>query len=483
VPVPYEDAAAEMPFARNSFGFTLSRVDTTSCQYVADVYVTRNYVLHSSFDNNLDFGFTRSGCVRPPTSFGQLNHFEVRLSVSHVEVWGTDAGTTAMRQLLVADNVNVPLTRGLIWVEDVHYNACKSFGSQCDHTFVWDNVGFDGPILPRDWATDVNDRLAPLSGGSVDLGWSVGAGGTTPVLSLPTIGADKIAQASGALLTLNFGPQGTTTLTYRLNGGAWHTQAWPYADNGSNWSWRTLAVPVPLTDVKAGPNTVEIQSSAMAAIANVDLILIGGGGPPCSVNPSQPCSGGTPSPTPTRGGATATATSLPATATRTASPSPAATATLLPPKATRTSTPTPTLAAATATPTRTATPSSPTITPTALATAQSLVQCSPRPPVGVSTSGGAGQLRVVVSAETNAGTPTNWLHSISFASTTNALVSTSGATTGSTSPSTVSLAPGTQQYRFSLRRMQSGSASTVNFTVTDNCGAWPTFVGGGTNGF
>lgn len=289
VPAPYQSAAAEQPFARNSFGFTLFKLDNTTCQYVGEMFDTRNYALHSSFDNSLDFNFTRTGCVQPPTRFGQLNHFEVRMSQNHVEVWGSDAGSTTLKQLVVADNVNLPLTRGLIWMEDVHYNACKD-DTQCDHTFAWDNVGFDGPVLPRDWATDVNDKGTLLGNNSEELGWPVSGGGTTGSLTVPGIGADKIANASAAILTLNYGPQGSTTLTYRVNGNTWHTQAWPFPDNGSNWSWRTIAMPVPLSELVAGNNAVEIKSSAPAAIANIDIILVAGGGMPTCYNPSN-CAG------------------------------------------------------------------------------------------------------------------------------------------------------------------------------------------------
>jgi hypothetical protein len=34
---------------------------------------------------------------------------------------------------------------------------------------------------------------------------------------------------------------------------------------------------------------------------------------------------------------------------------------------------------------------------------------------------------------------------------------------------------------FSVRRAAAGQATTVRFTVTDQCGSWPTFVGGGPN--
>jgi hypothetical protein len=452
VPAPYEDAAGQAPFARNSFGFTIGRVDNTNCQYVADIYVTRNYRLFASFDNNLDFSFTRTGCVAPPTSFGQLNHFEVRISVSHIEVWGTDAGTTTFRQLLVANNPNLPLTRGVIWMEDIHYNACKEFLHQCDHTFAWDNVGFDGPILPRDWAVDVNDRLAPLSGGTVDLGWELAANGTTPALSLPNITADKIANAQpfGALLTLNFAPQNPTTITYRLNGNAAHSQPWVFADN-TGFVWRTIAIPVSLSEVVVGNNSVTIQSSGPAAIANVDLILIGGGGIPTCINPSRPC-----------GPTTSTATSTPG-----GPPSATPTSSLT---STRTLTPT-----RTRTPTRTLTPS---ITPTATP--------YPRPNVEVQVAPSGGTLQTTITArDAGCAQGNNQLQSLLITKLTNATldVATSPITIVLTTPTTVSLPAHPASIGLTVRRITPGLAATVELTASDGCGSWPTFIGGGPSAF
>ena len=42
---------------------------------------------------------------------------------------------------------------------------------------------------------------------------------------------------------------------------------------------------------------------------------------------------------------------------------------------------------------------------------------------------------------------------------------------------------GTPTYTFSIRRVTAGQAANVPFTVTDACGEWPTFVGGGPSAF
>ena len=158
--------------------------------------------------------------------------------------------------------------------------------------------------------------------------------------------------------------------------------------------------------------------------------------------------------------------------TATATSTPTATATPVP-----TSTPTPT---ATSTPTRTSTPSS-TPSPTA----------APNPctsPTRVSVQAvpnGDGRLRVEVSV--GAG---NELRRIEFRTEANtvgnALVNAPAPGPGldrDTPPpfSVTGLAP-SSTYLFFVRRAGPG-ATTLPFTVTDACGAWPTFVGGGPGAF
>jgi hypothetical protein len=69
-----------------------------------------------------------------------------------------------MVEISVITNMTLSLTRGLVWMEDVHYNGDKDGPDQGTHTFTWDNFGFDGPTLPRDLAFDVADRMVPVGG-------------------------------------------------------------------------------------------------------------------------------------------------------------------------------------------------------------------------------------------------------------------------------------------------------------------------------
>jgi hypothetical protein len=146
------------------------------------------------------------------------------------------------------------------------------------------------------------------------------------------------------------------------------------------------------------------------------------------------------------------------------------------PTNTPTRTPTPT---STPTPTRTPTSTpSPTLTPTPTATP---APCAARPSVGVAVAPGSpGSLSVTVTANHDAFTPTNTLSLLQFGATTNALIDMPSGPTGSTG--SFSYTPSGSPLTFTVRRAGPGS-TTVPFVVTDSCGSWPTFVGGGPSAF
>src|SRR4029450_7632234 len=84
VPAPHGgELSAQTPFARNSFGFALSKPGP--CTGVGDMSITRDYV-------NQPVAFVSHNCILSGSATGALNHIKALLSASHVEIWGTDAG-------------------------------------------------------------------------------------------------------------------------------------------------------------------------------------------------------------------------------------------------------------------------------------------------------------------------------------------------------------------------------------------------------
>jgi N-acetylneuraminic acid mutarotase len=147
-------------------------------------------------------------------------------------------------------------------------------------------------------------------------------------------------------------------------------------------------------------------------------------------------------------------------------------------------TPTPTVTAtttstATRTPTatNTATPnvtSTPTLTP------------FPRPNVGVTAvpTSGAAALGVTLTARDANCTPNNQLQALRFTRLTNATVDVPGVGTISAPSATpIPLTSHPASIVITVRRVTAGQPATAELTVTDGCGDWPTFVGGGPGAF
>jgi hypothetical protein len=290
VPTPFTFDGGWLAAPRHGFGLRFSAATTpyqganiaAACpndQYerwsVASGVAVRNYVIDDQ-DMGGAFRVEMVGCVIRASGPGHFNHVEVRVSASQIDVYATDADTTApLKHIAVVRNANLSFTRGLVWIEDVHYNAGK-FGGQTQHTFSWDNVGFDGPVLARDLAFDAADALVPTPSypERINLGRDSRMGSGASV-SVPNVSG--MSRASSALLTFNFyhytPPK---SLTYVVNGRT-HSVAWPFPDR-QGYTWRTLAVPVPLSEIVAGTNSVNVFAPDQElVVANVDLVLVAAG--------------------------------------------------------------------------------------------------------------------------------------------------------------------------------------------------------------
>jgi hypothetical protein len=144
-----------------------------------------------------------------------------------------------------------------------------------------------------------------------------------------------------------------------------------------------------------------------------------------------------------------------------------------------TDTPTPTsVAVATATFTPTAGG-----TPTATATVGVPVVCAPRPPVRVAvTRGVPGQFQATLTATSNSTGGTNAIVALTFGAIRNAMVQVVGVGPAQ-SGQRIAVAAGTQAVTLGVTRVVAGQTVFVPVVVTDACGDWRTFVGGGPGAF
>ena len=286
VPAPYASLSGVADNARNSVGFHFdvvcqpggcgSNEPSGSFQYClsASVFATVNY-------REVDEPTNADGCVLPSPGPGVDNHVEVQVNANSIKIYASDPGRPSTIRLIADSTFSLPLSRGLIWLEDVHYNGNK-FNTQQSNTFTWDNVAFDGPVLPRDLGFDILDNTVP--GGSAEnglpmtnLGYPIQPGGN---LTLNINGVHGVSLAKAALLELTYFPESDQSLTYSLNGNPPHIFAWPFG-NAPTYQSQTIAMPVPLNEIHDGTNTVTLSTSDLANgvnTANFDLILAGAGG-------------------------------------------------------------------------------------------------------------------------------------------------------------------------------------------------------------
>jgi hypothetical protein len=292
VPAPYSEALGLADHAHASVGFTLAAVCGAlgcgglndppgvgtpgfSCVGVDSVFMTVDYALQT-------VPFHADGCVLPSKAVGSDNHFEVQVSSRGIKIFGSDPGMPQMTRLIADASFHVPLTRGLIWLEDVHSDG-NQFNAQQSNTFSWANVAFDGPVLPRDLGFDVldNHRRGPRAQNglpTVNLGYMI-PGRHPLVLTIPHV--RQLARAHASLLELTYWAQRPQTIYYAFGRHARHAFRWPFGGEQTYVS-ETAAMPVTLSELRNGNNTLRLWTSDRhgVAIANLDLILAGAGGIP-----------------------------------------------------------------------------------------------------------------------------------------------------------------------------------------------------------
>ena len=237
--------------------------------------------------------------------FRNNKHIELKISQNQIDIYATDAGVApspgTLKHIAVITNANLSFTRGLIWLEDVHYNAdkanCTEYTSQRQHTFVWGNVAFDGPFTYRDFSYDALDANQPNAATStVKLGKASLPRQTASwnVLNMPAN-----PQATAVRVLFNFYEYSpvSTVLNVTVNGHA-HPTPWPYPDT-LGYTWRTFAVSIAITDLVPGTNVVQLGSDQALVTSNVNIVLVDvPGGVPVlpGSNNVYPASGVSPSP-------------------------------------------------------------------------------------------------------------------------------------------------------------------------------------------
>jgi hypothetical protein len=317
IPTPFAHFGSWSANPRNGFGIRFASVakpgDVGYCDYsppfdswrftVDSAIIIRDYVYEDSAAAGL--GSTPSSppltvtpitCVKETTKrqswgdpTGPVNHIEIRIAQNLIEVWASDAGSTTLKHIADISNANLSLSRGLVWLEDAHYNASKGIcpqddganvglpACQDDHAFGWDNLAFDGPFVYRDFSYDALDGTAagptwPDGSPSTYLGKQA----TTSVPStwnIQNLPPNRQAAAVRTLFNTYSNSPPPTSYTITVNGHE-HTQAWQYPEANGD-SWRTIAITIPITDLVTGTNIVTVKGTDQPiTVSNVNIVLV-----------------------------------------------------------------------------------------------------------------------------------------------------------------------------------------------------------------
>ena len=243
-------------------------------------------------------------CV--PAAAGQINHFELKVSQSRVEVWATepsaDGKTFGALQLIDSADVSLPFTRGYVQITThnhaaIKYSAEPTFGADkpLDAWLArWDNVGFDGPVF-SDWREyEIADSLVPgkdgwdIAGPVMSVGYTVadaamGPSSTLHFKDVDLTGMSKARLALAAWYNTGQGAPDSFLLRYRLNGGTWHDRPLSAGEiavlsNGHQQGAIAQVMDVPVGELVAGDNalefvTVNVPQNYPPAVSSVDLVL------------------------------------------------------------------------------------------------------------------------------------------------------------------------------------------------------------------
>ena len=248
------------------------------------------------FNNYVNTPLAPSSPVCLAEQQGALSHFEILVSQTKIEVYGTpfsaDGVTFATPVLLHSAAVNLPFSRGYVQIS-VHNHATIKYSDNNAldaWTARWGMVGFDGPIVDNRREYSIPDALTVSTVNTVSVGYRVADAANGPATTHHFKGVDPNGVTSARLsvsawyLSFGGGPLDTYMLQYRLNGGLWHNHSLSpeelamFAAQTTQGAMAEM-LDVPVSELVAGDNTLEFvttnvpQGGAPPVVANIDLIL------------------------------------------------------------------------------------------------------------------------------------------------------------------------------------------------------------------
>jgi hypothetical protein len=257
-PVPYQDGGALQLFSRRGIGiefqgnFMCDDYDSGKNK-ISMVFTEEDYEMVSKVTPDND-------CFA--TGIGVMNHVEIHVSETTLDVFVSDAGKPeTLRKLISLDQQSAPnmfplkFSKGYVHLQHSHYNADKTERMPAYASYQFDNVAFDGPAHPTPRAYMVPDSGTTSRDGK-NVGYELDPTGIKHVLP----GVD-MAGAKNAVLTLNtVSFTSEDTLGYRFNGGAWHDVEFFFPGDPGGGA-RPFVLPVEMGELVDGDNMLEMRGT------------------------------------------------------------------------------------------------------------------------------------------------------------------------------------------------------------------------------
>lgn len=268
------------------------------------------------------------GTVAAPRSSGKVNHFEISISETEVEVtitpFAEDGVTFAAPAQTYRQALQLPLSQGYVTLS-LHNHATLKYTNASDPGGLVnaaiarvDNVGFDGPVFSGWREASVPDSLVKFQGepfqpvqdphNPENIGYDIAyvvhdtARGPGPALTLSELDPTGVTSATLAVtLYVDFlspsGKPADYALRARLNGKTWHERKLTPAEvaffgegptttdsagkplgNPGTQGRLALTLDIPVTDLVQGNNTLEFVTASVPTsypplVYNVDLVM------------------------------------------------------------------------------------------------------------------------------------------------------------------------------------------------------------------
>ncbi|HEY4177156.1 MAG TPA: hypothetical protein VGM90_10005 [Kofleriaceae bacterium] len=280
-----------------------------NCQVEDQVSVGYIISIHDYVQTRVEVSNEDRHCVsiKPRT----LNHIEVDVSTQHVVISASPASddgvTFAPVEKLAEQDISLAFTSGYVQLGVYNHASIKYSANHDVDSYIaqFDNVGFDGPVLPVEVAAEIPDSMttAPVPAGSpftaaANIGYKLGTlatDGYAPALSFTSIDLTGATSAKLTLLWWSLFPsytgQGNVAeyeLDYRINGGPPHSFR-PDAQQLAFIATQVAAqqpvagtlgldLDVDVAELHSGTNTIEfattnIPTSYPPVVYSIDLLV------------------------------------------------------------------------------------------------------------------------------------------------------------------------------------------------------------------